>query len=93
MSLFGEQAPPDDAVLYGILLHGPDLQNRARPEFAHIVFPDQTCKRYVARINLFHRYRDLVSDLWTPESTVLDDLDIHIRQDDDIYEDEEGAEG
>lgn len=95
LKLFGEQPPRGDR-LYAILLHGPDESNRARPEFAHIVFPDESCKRYVYRINLFDKFSDLVSELWTiEEATVFDDLDIQIRQDIDEQDDEgeEEAEG
>ncbi len=95
LKLFGEE-PPRGSVLYAILLHGPDMFNRARPEFAHIVFPDESCKRYVARINLFGRFSDLADDLWpVGEETVFDNLDIQIRDDAEEQDDaeEEEAEG
>lgn len=92
LKLFGEQPPRGD-MLYAILLHGPDISNRARPEFAHIVFPDESCKRYVARINLFDRFSDVVGELWTiEEATVFDDLDIRIRTDIEEQDDEEEGE-
>lgn len=88
LKLFGEQ-PPKGPVLYAILLHGPDVSNRARPEFAYIVFPDESCKRYVARINLFDRFSDVTNELWTiEEATVFDDLDIQIRTDIEEQDDE-----
>src|SRR5215213_2662557 len=40
----------EGTMLYGILLHGPEVKNKARPEFAHIAFPNQDCSEYIARI-------------------------------------------
>ena len=97
LKLFGEE-PPRGTVLYAILLHGPDVLNRARPEFAHIVFPDESCKKYVARINLLSRFSDLVDDLWpVGEETVFDSLNIQIRDDakeqDEVGEEEAEGQG
>jgi hypothetical protein len=93
LKLFGEQ-PPKGPVLYAILLHGPDALNRARPEFAHIVFPDESCKQYVARINLFDKFRDLVEELWNTEEEIVEDkLDVRLRPNAKERNDEEkGAE-
>jgi hypothetical protein len=95
LKLFGEQ-PPTGTLLYAILLHGPDALNPARPAFAHIVFPNESFTQYVARINLFDRFSDLLSELWNiEEATVFDDLDIQIRPDAERQDDEgeEEAEG
>lgn len=79
LKLFDED-PPNGSLLYAILIHGPDSLNPAQPAFAHIVFPDSAFTTYVARINLFERYSDLVKDLWSvEEENVKDELDFGLR--------------
>ena len=74
-NLFGE-TPEEGTMLYGILLHGPELINKTRPEFAHIVIPNRDCSKYLGRIDLFGRYSGLVSELWTyEEEEIPDELD------------------
>ncbi len=99
LKLFGDEEVPEQPskgpLLYAILLHGPDVLNRAVPEFAHIVFPDETCQQYAARINLFDRFRTLVDELrGVEEEVVADNLDVRIRPDaGEKNRNEQGTEG
>lgn len=92
-NLFGEP-PEEGTILYGILLHGPDELNKARPEFAHIAFPNKDCSDYVGRVDLFGRFPELVRELWSIEEEVIpDELDMGIRPESERRkDDEEGAE-
>lgn len=78
-----EPAPPD-AMLYAILLHGASKRNPKRPDFMHVVFPDDECRSYIDRIDLFAipRFRSLANELWPVQiETVEDDLDMGLRPD------------
>lgn len=76
-----EVPPPDDGYLYTILLHGEDALNPNRPGFAHIAIPNPACDGYLADINLFERFSDLVSKLWSvKEETVKDELPLGLRE-------------
>ncbi len=44
-------------VLYAIFLHGDSTSNR--PTFTDIVFPDEKCKKYLDRIALLDKYKDI----------------------------------
>lgn len=92
-NLFGEP-PEEGTILYGILLHGPDELNKTRPEFAHIAFPNKDCSDYVGRVDLFGRFPELVSELWSIDEEVIpDELDMGIRPESERRkDDEEGAE-
>lgn len=86
LKLFGEQIPTGTA-LYAILLHGPDLLNRGIPEFSHVVFPDESCSQYVARINLFDMFSDSIGHGGAVEEEVVpDELDIHLRPVEEDFE-------
>lgn len=89
-----EEPPVEGAILYGILLHGPDELNKTRPEFVHIAFPNKDCSDYVGRVDLFGRFPDLVGELWSIEEELIpDELDMEIRPESERREDnEEGAE-
>jgi hypothetical protein len=93
LNLFGPP-PEEGTMLYGILLHGPELLNKTRPEFAHIVFPNRDCSEYVGRIDLFNRFSGLVSELWSfEEEEIPDELDMGIRPESERRkDDEEGME-
>jgi hypothetical protein len=77
-----EVKPPEDAYLYTILLHGEDALNPRRPGFAQIAFPNSDCNGYVIEhINLFTRFNDLVSKLWSvKEEKVKDELPLGLRE-------------
>ncbi len=71
------EPPPDDAefLLYSILAHGADRQNKGRPAFIDIKFPNKECTKYVGEIRLFDRYATLVNSLWqVSEERIEDDL-------------------
>lgn len=90
LKLWGEQ-PPIETTLYAILLHGPNSFNRAKPGFAHIVFPDESFTEYVERIDLKDMFPDLARELFGSEEEVIhDDLDIRLREEiaEDDYFDE-----
>lgn len=54
--------PNDDDPVYAILLYGLDGK-RESPAFAHVVFPDNTCSRYVDRIDLMEENSALMTRL------------------------------
>lgn len=62
LDLFLDNAsvPPDDAVMYVMLLHGPDRERRYQPSFAEIVFPTGNGLAYDHRVDLFARFPELV---------------------------------
>ena len=92
-NLFGEP-PEEGTILYRVLLHGPEEQNKTRPGFAHVAFPNKDCSDYVGRINLFGRFPELVSELWSFEEEMIpDELDMGIRPESERRkDDEEGTE-
>ena len=51
-------APPDDALVYVLLLHGRD-EGHSRPGFARLVVPDEDCTVILAQIDLFARFAGL----------------------------------
>lgn len=61
-----DTAPPDDAQLYAILLHGPDPAEPRQPLFGQVAFPDKACLSYVHEIDLFSRFEALVGSLRVP---------------------------
>jgi hypothetical protein len=88
-NLFGEPLE-EGTMLYGILLHGPELINKTRPEFAHIVIPNRDCSEYLGRIDLFGRYSGLARELWTyEEEEIPDELDMGIRPESERRKDDE----
>ena len=71
-NLFGEP-PAEGGILYAILLHGPEEEDKMRPEFVHIVFPNKDCSEYVGRIDLLLRFADLVEELRKTEEEGFED--------------------
>jgi hypothetical protein len=64
--------PPDDALLYALLIHGPRLDQR-QPCFADIVFPTSDCEGYAEkRIRLFDRFSSLIAKATFNEEQVED---------------------
>ena len=91
-NLFGEP-PEEGTTLYGILLHGPEVLNKTRPEFAHIAFPNKDCSDYVGRIDLFGQFPELVGELWSfEEEEIPDELDMGIRPESERRKDDEEGE-
>lgn len=92
-NLFGEP-PEEGTVLYGLLLHGADELNKARPEFVHIAVPNKDCSEYLARVDLFDRFPKPVNDLWSiDEEEIPDELDMGIRPGSEQRKGNEEAEG
>jgi hypothetical protein len=52
-----------DRIVYAFVIHGPMLDNPRFPGFIHIAFPDESCTRYLDRINLLKRFPDLIEEL------------------------------
>jgi len=51
------EPPPDDSMLYALLLHGPLGGGLlASPAFIHIAFPGRDCDKYIDRFNLLDYY-------------------------------------
>ncbi|CBE68395.1 MAG: hypothetical protein F9K13_02680 [Candidatus Methylomirabilis oxygeniifera] len=64
LELFEQNTPPpDDALFYAILLHGPDPREAKQPLFAQIAFPDKTLQSYVHKIDLFSRFEPVIDSL------------------------------
>lgn len=83
LSLFDpEPVPPPDALLYAILLHGPDSLEPSRPGFINVVFPNKNCKAYVGSIDLMLKFNTLTTEIWSvKEEIVKDELSIKLRED------------
>ena len=91
-NLFGEP-PQEGDILYGILLHGPEMTDRAHPEFAHIVFPNRDCSEYVGRINLLTSLAEPGAAGWaTEEEHIPDKAYPSLRPGIERKSKEEGAE-
>lgn len=91
-NLFGEP-PQEGDILYGILLHGPEVNDRAQPEFAHIVFPNRDCSEYVGRIDLLASLAIPDAAQWaTQEEHIPDTAYPSLRPGVERKSEEEGAE-
>ena len=71
-NLFGDP-PQEGDVLYGILLHGPEMTDRVRPKFAHVVFPNRGCSEYVGRIDLLASLAGSDASKWATEEESVPD--------------------
>ncbi len=93
-NLFGEP-PQEGDILYGILLHGPEMTDKAHPEFAHVVFPNRGCSEYVGRIDLLARLARVAGEQWDIEEEKIPDTAYpSLRPDVERRKGEEkGAEG
>src|SRR5215213_4812501 len=90
-NLFGEP-PQEGEILYGILLHGPEMSGRAQPEFAHIVFPNRDCSEYVGRIDLLASLAETDTTRWADEEENIPDTAYpSLRPGVERKNDEEGA--
>jgi hypothetical protein len=71
---FGREVKvPDDAqVVYGLLIHGCG-NNPRWPSFAHVVFPDPTCSKYLERISLDSDLQALLSGARTEWEQISDE--------------------
>ncbi len=85
MDLFEpDEPPPPDGYIYAMWIHGASKRNPKRPDFMHIVFPDEKCASYICRIDLLAipRFKKLANELWPAEiERVEDDLDMRLRTD------------
>ena len=52
-----------DRIVYAFVIHGPMPDNPGFPGFIHVAFPDESCTRYLDRINLLKRFPDLIEEL------------------------------
>jgi hypothetical protein len=81
LSLFldmGMPSPDPDALLYAILLHGPMAQDPSRMAFIKVAFPSPTLDKYLASIDLFKRFPDLVEPVSAIQTEIIDD-DLPLR--------------
>ena len=79
-----DEPPPQDGMLFAILLHGASKRDPRRPDFVQVAFPDAECKHYIHRIDLFAipRFKSLANELWPARvEEVEDDLDMGLRSD------------
>lgn len=60
LNLFGDMSEDDDSLItnsdavYGVVVHGPDLEQADTVAFLQILIPDRTGTRVLANIDLFH---------------------------------------
>jgi hypothetical protein len=65
------EPPQDDALLYAILLHGPDVNDLKRPGFMTIAFPNSRCTEYVHAIDLFRKFADVEQAVRTNDVEII----------------------
>jgi hypothetical protein len=85
LDLFLPPAPtplPIDQLLFALLLHGYDKSDKSKPSFVHIVFPDNLCQFYMARINLLARFSEIAAEMVpTTQDTTEEEPQVAIRRD------------
>ncbi len=72
--------PPLDGLLYGIILHGPDKENRTLPAFIRVAFPDRCCSSYIDHVDLDLPYAEVVEEMWLGRAEVVaDEAEVKLR--------------
>lgn len=73
LEMFKERTPPpDDALLYAIVLHGPLGGGLlSSPSFLHVGFPARECDHYADRFDLLDQFPVLQSEITTQPATEI----------------------
>lgn len=76
--LFQINEPPEVSqgpYLYAMILHGPAQDDKSRPAFVDVVFPDRECETYIARIDLLREFPEAFGDITPPPVDPIDPID------------------
>jgi len=79
----GLEAAEDDVpgqYLYVILLHGKDVKDRSRPAFVQLVVPSADCSMFVARVDLYKKFPEIVNAYVPSAETASPEIQLVARK-------------